>query len=101
MDLGHEGEDVSGGVFSTKHVVLPPLDGREMTLGGCALHQLAEVVVKHVLGAAWRGAGVKCRLSNMILHTASTNMQTQIQNTHTNDLYRHTQHTTTDVPEGT
>lgn len=53
LDLGHEGQDVSGGVFSTEDVVLPALDGRKMALGGGAVEELGEVLVKHVFGALW------------------------------------------------
>lgn len=53
LDLGHEGQDVSGGVFSTEDVMLPALDGRKMALGGGAVEELGEVPVKHVFGALW------------------------------------------------
>ena len=47
LDLGHEGQDVSGGVLCAEHVMLSPLDGWEVTLWGGGVHQLGEVAVEH------------------------------------------------------
>lgn len=48
LDLGHEGQDVPGGVLSTEHVVMPPLDGRKVGFTGGAVEELGEVLVKLV-----------------------------------------------------
>lgn len=48
LDLGHERQDVSGGVFSTEDMVLPPLDGRKVDLLRSAVEQLGEILVKLV-----------------------------------------------------
>lgn len=48
LDLGHEGQDVPGGVLCTEHVVMPPLDGRKVGFTAGAVEELAEVLVKLV-----------------------------------------------------
>lgn len=53
LDLGHKRQDVSGGVFSAEDMMMSPLDGRKMGLGGGAVEELGEVPVKHVFWAVW------------------------------------------------
>lgn len=48
LDLGHERQDVPGGVLCTEDVVMPPLDGRKVRLTGGAVEELGEVLVKLV-----------------------------------------------------
>lgn len=49
LNLGHERQDISGGVFSTEDMVLPPLDGRKMELLCSAVEELGEIPVKLVI----------------------------------------------------
>lgn len=53
LDLGHERQDVSGGVFSAEDMMVSPLDRRKMGLGGGAVEELGEVPVKHVFWDVW------------------------------------------------
>ena len=61
LDLGHEGQDVPGGVLGAEDVVLPPLEGREVAAGGGAVQQLGEVLVQEPMGVPWAGEGGQSR----------------------------------------
>lgn len=57
LDLSHESQDVPGGVLGAEHMVLPLLDGREVRLCGCALQEVGEVLVKHILRSSLKVKG--------------------------------------------